>query len=141
MTNISIFDMNLEPVERSKIVIRHDGQDKEFELAEPDDYPIPELRAINRMWREISDMAVADQLTVKQGKDYDKNIDVLLKYACPNLPPEILNDPKFKRSHKTAIVTTFFIEALNRSPLKRRNDSEDQSDASIASMAELLTGV
>lgn len=133
VVGVTRFDMSLEPPERSVIAI----DNTDYELATPDDYSIPELRAINRMWKEITAWAESDSLTVKQGKDYDKNIDALLKYACPSLPAELLKNTNFTRSKKSAIVTTFFLEAMKKPPMTRRGDSDTQS----ADYTDFMVGI
>lgn len=134
--NVSIFDLSLETVPRTKIAIEGFGT---FELAEPDDYSVPVVRAINRMWGQITDSLTKETMTEKEGKEYEKNLDALLRYACPNLPKEVLEHPNFKRTIKSGIVSAFFIESMKKEmPLKRRGDLDTPSADFAASMAEAL---
>lgn len=128
---MSLIDMEKRP----KINI--DGA--EYELAVPDDYSVPEIKLMNRLWRDVQLLDLQDTMTEKEGKKYDENLNILVKKAAPSLPPEILNHPQFRRTAKSAIIVAFFTEAVMSHPLLKKTPLVKQLLDLPDSMAEELS--
>lgn len=107
------------PEEEERATVEIFGE--EYELASADDYSVPQIREFNRMWKEISDLETsmeAGRITAQKGNQYERNLEELVKFAVPSLPEEVLG--KLKRSRRSAIVMTFFLEDAKRNPMMSR---------------------
>ncbi len=125
---LSLIDM----AKRATIDI--DGQ--VFELAVPDDYSVPQIKMMNRLWRDCQMLDMQDTMTEKDAKRYEENLNLLIPKAAPSLTPEILNNPNFRRTAKSAIIVAFFTEAATSHPLLKKTDLVKQLLASLDFTAE-----
>lgn len=126
MTNLLDLNLTIEEVQRDFITI--DGE--RYELATPDDLSVPELRNITRLWKVISEMQMADNLTKKQGDEYENNLKTILRKVAPSLPDEVVEKPNW-RSGKELIILSFFVKGAERNPLLR--------NANLTSLIPLLS--
>lgn len=116
-------------------VLTFNGHD--YELASPDDYPIADIKIINRLWKECMDWSMADSVSKKDSDEYEKHLDRLVTYCCPDLPVEVKQHKNFKRSVKESIIISFLAEANRNSPLVRMTQQVTETTTSEPSQSSL----
>lgn len=148
--NVRTYELSLEETpERPRW--RIDGTD--YNLADPDDYPVPVIRAINRMWAQLQAWDRAEEMKHDEGVEYEKHLNALVKYCLPELPDSVYDSKNFDRTKKSAVVLSFFLEGQNKmintmreivaplaEPSPDSNDStEDELETGLISREEILS--